>query len=161
MEESVIKTNVFTRMFPEAKLKIINALKGKGQVVAMTGDGVNDGPALKAAHIGIAMGKRGSEIAKQASSLILWMMIFPVWSMLLRWEGRYTLISKKRSSISFLFISRSSSLYLFRWHWDGYIQLFFRRSILFFWNLSWGQPVQSFMKMNRWKRIRCFKNQNH
>lgn len=71
LEEKVMQVNIFTRMFPEAKLKIINALKAKGQIVAMTGDGVNDGPALKAAHIGIAMGKRGSEIAKQASSLIL------------------------------------------------------------------------------------------
>jgi len=64
-------TSLFTRMFPEAKLKIINALKANNQIVAMTGDGVNDGPALKAAHIGIAMGKKGSEIAKQAASLIL------------------------------------------------------------------------------------------
>jgi Ca2+-transporting ATPase len=67
----VSKTNVFTRMFPEAKLRIINALKARGEVVAMTGDGVNDGPALKAAHIGIAMGKKGTEIAKQAASMIL------------------------------------------------------------------------------------------
>lgn len=71
LEESVMNTNIFTRMFPEAKLRIINALKAKGQVVAMTGDGVNDGPALKSAHIGVAMGIKGSEIAKQASSLIL------------------------------------------------------------------------------------------
>lgn len=71
LEERVIDTNIFTRMFPEAKLRIINALKAKNQIVAMTGDGVNDGPALKAAHIGIAMGKKGTEIAKQAASLIL------------------------------------------------------------------------------------------
>lgn len=71
LEEEVIKTNVFTRMFPEAKLRIINALKANDEIVAMTGDGVNDGPALKASHIGIAMGKKGSEIAKQAASLIL------------------------------------------------------------------------------------------
>jgi Ca2+-transporting ATPase len=71
LEEKVMSINIFTRMFPEAKLKIINALKKQQQIVAMTGDGVNDGPALKAAHIGIAMGKKGSEIAKGASSLIL------------------------------------------------------------------------------------------
>ncbi len=71
LQEAVMKNNIFTRMFPEAKLKIINALKAQHQIVAMTGDGVNDGPALKAAHIGIAMGKKGTEIAKQASSLIL------------------------------------------------------------------------------------------
>ncbi|MBE0422656.1 MAG: cation-translocating P-type ATPase [Lutibacter sp.] len=71
LQKTVLKTNVFTRMFPDAKLKIINALKAENQIVAMTGDGVNDGPALKAAHIGVAMGKRGTEIAKQAASLIL------------------------------------------------------------------------------------------
>ncbi|MDZ4711938.1 MAG: cation-translocating P-type ATPase [bacterium] len=71
LQDKVLDTNIFTRMFPEAKLKIINALKAKNQIVAMTGDGVNDGPALKAAHIGIAMGKKGTEIAKQAASLIL------------------------------------------------------------------------------------------
>ena len=71
LKSRVMNTSVFTRMFPEAKLKIINALKADHQIVAMTGDGVNDGPALKAAHIGIAMGKKGTEIAKQAASLIL------------------------------------------------------------------------------------------
>lgn len=71
LREKVLQTHVFTRMFPEAKLKLINVLKAENEIVAMTGDGVNDGPALKAAHIGIAMGKRGTEIAKQAASLIL------------------------------------------------------------------------------------------
>ncbi|MEO6547309.1 MAG: cation-translocating P-type ATPase [Ferruginibacter sp.] len=71
LQERVMSTNVFCRMFPEAKLRIIIALKAANQIVAMTGDGVNDGPALKAAHIGIAMGKKGTEIARQAASLIL------------------------------------------------------------------------------------------
>jgi Ca2+-transporting ATPase len=71
LAKKVIETQIFTRMFPEAKLRIINVLKNQNEIVAMTGDGVNDGPALKAAHIGIAMGKKGSEIAKDAASLIL------------------------------------------------------------------------------------------
>jgi len=71
LAKKVIETQIFTRMFPEAKLRIINELKNQNEIVAMTGDGVNDGPALKAAHIGIAMGKKGSEIAKDAASLIL------------------------------------------------------------------------------------------
>ncbi len=71
LQKIVSSTNVFTRVFPDAKLKIIEALKAKQEIVAMTGDGVNDGPALKAAHIGIAMGKKGSSIAKKAASLIL------------------------------------------------------------------------------------------
>ena len=71
LKKRVLEINLFTRMFPEAKLKIINALKENKEIVAMTGDGVNDGPALKSAHIGIAMGKKGTEIAKEAASLIL------------------------------------------------------------------------------------------
>ncbi|MBK9734273.1 MAG: cation-translocating P-type ATPase [Saprospiraceae bacterium] len=71
LKELVKTTNIFARMFPEAKLKVIEALKSNGEVVAMTGDGVNDGPALKSAHIGIAMGKSGSEVAKSAAALIL------------------------------------------------------------------------------------------
>lgn len=67
----VEKTTIFTRMFPEAKLAIVNALKQKGEVVAMLGDGVNDGPALKSAHIGVAMGHKGTEIAKAAASLVI------------------------------------------------------------------------------------------
>jgi P-type Ca2+ transporter type 2C len=71
LRQQVQPVTIFARMFPEAKLKVINALKANGEVVAMTGDGVNDAPALKAAHIGIAMGQRGSEVAKSAAALIL------------------------------------------------------------------------------------------
>ncbi len=71
LQEKVKHTSIFARMFPEAKLKVINALQANGEVVAMTGDGVNDAPALKAAHIGIAMGRRGSDVARNAAALIL------------------------------------------------------------------------------------------
>ena len=71
LQGKVKDVNIYARMFPEAKMKVINALKDNGEIVAMTGDGVNDAPALKAAHIGIAMGKRGSEVARSAASLIL------------------------------------------------------------------------------------------
>ena len=64
-------TTLFTRMFPEAKLAMVKALKRNGEVVAMLGDGVNDAPALKAAHIGVAMGNKGTEIAKAAASLVI------------------------------------------------------------------------------------------
>ncbi len=65
------ETTLFTRMFPEAKLSVVNALKQSGEVVAMLGDGVNDAPALKAAHIGVAMGNKGTEIAKAAAALVI------------------------------------------------------------------------------------------
>jgi Ca2+-transporting ATPase len=71
LRERVKDVNIFARMFPDAKVKVIEALKSNGEVVAMTGDGVNDAPALKTAHIGIAMGLRGSEVAKGAASLVL------------------------------------------------------------------------------------------
>lgn len=65
------KANLFTRMFPQAKLATINALKRDGEVVAMLGDGVNDAPALKSAHIGVAMGNKGTEIAKAAALMVI------------------------------------------------------------------------------------------
>jgi Ca2+-transporting ATPase len=69
--EKIRSVNIFARVVPEQKLKIVNALKKNNEIVAMTGDGINDAPALKSANIGIAMGEKGTDVAREASSLVL------------------------------------------------------------------------------------------
>lgn len=69
--ERIRAVNIFARVIPDQKLKIVNALKRNNEIVAMTGDGINDAPALKASNIGIAMGEKGTDVAREASSLVL------------------------------------------------------------------------------------------
>lgn len=71
LQEAVAETNIFARVAPEHKLRLVDALKRNGEIVAMTGDGVNDAPALKRSDVGVAMGERGSDVAREVADLVL------------------------------------------------------------------------------------------
>jgi len=71
LEATLGKTNVYARVAPSQKLRLVNILRQKGEIIAVTGDGVNDAPALKSAHIGVAMGKSGTDVAKEASEMVI------------------------------------------------------------------------------------------
>ena len=71
LQKHIRSVCIFARVMPEHKLRIVNAMKANGEITAMTGDGVNDAPALKSAHIGIAMGGRGTDVAREAAAMVL------------------------------------------------------------------------------------------
>ena len=100
LDRRLAATNVFCRVQPDAKLRLVQAFRRRGDVVAMTGDGVNDAPALKAAHIGVAMGARGTDVAREAASLVLLNDQFSSLVAAVR-QGRH-IFANLRSAITFI-----------------------------------------------------------
>jgi len=156
--QKVAGINIFTRMFPEAKLRLINALKAHQEIVAMTGDGVNDGPALKSAHIGIAMGKKGTEIAKQAASLILIEDdLSKMVDAIAMGRRIYTNLKKAIQYIISIHIPIVLTVFVPLALGWVYPNIFSPVHIIFL-ELIRGQPVQLSMKMSLLRKILCFKN---
>jgi Ca2+-transporting ATPase len=110
LKEALKRTYVFARVTPEDKLRLVRLLKENGEVVAVTGDGINDAPALKEAHIGIAMGIRGTDVAKEAASMILTDDNFATIEVAVK-EGR-KLYSNLRKGVRYYLSSQSSLAFL-------------------------------------------------
>jgi P-type Ca2+ transporter type 2C len=149
LEQALKSASVFARVMPETKLRIITALKASGEVVAMTGDGVNDGPALKAAHIGIAMGKRGSEVARKAASLVLTNDdLSSMVTAVAYGRNIYTNLKKAIQyiiSIHIPLISIVTLPLLLGWKFPNIFMSFSSSS-------SWDLPAVLFMRTNPWKK---------
>jgi len=115
LAEKLKTVNIFARVIPEQKMLLVNAFKESGLTIAMTGDGVNDAPALKSANIGIAMGERGTDVARETADLVLLNDDFHRSSGRSAWAAWFSTILKKRFPIFSPCIFRSRACRFCRW----------------------------------------------